>query len=80
MRWQENSTKRKTSKRINYKSKEANPKKQVQNENFFYKNTLNMLLAVYWNSKCLIKFENKAIRKREICEKQPRKTSEFQLK
>jgi len=70
MCWQKNSTKRKISNKIKWKSREASVKTQAQNEKIFFKNTPNMPSAANWNSKSGIKYGGKAIHKTEICKKQ----------
>ena len=78
MRWHEKTTKRKISKKIKKAGRQIRKHKPKMSK--YSKNTPKTPLAVHRNSKSAIKFEKKAICKREICEKQAQKTSKLQLK
>ena len=79
VRWQENSTKRKSARKSNKKSwwqirknKFKITKFSPKHSQYAFRNKLKQKIA--------IKFEEKAIGKTEICKKQAQKTSKLQLK
>jgi len=79
MRWQENVTKRKISKKIKWKAWWQIRKNKPKITKFSQKHAQNAFRNKL-KQKIAINFEEKAIGKTKICKKQAQKTSKFQLK